>query len=329
MPQKLQLSLSCGDYEITRALIDGRVEVDGVDLIVLADGAARDRQWRLQRGSECDIAELNACAYFMARERGHPYVALPIFPHRRFRHGFIFINSAKGISKPSDLCGRRIGVDSGFQPAAAVWLRVILSDHFGVAHQTITWVTNRPEDIPFKPQQSLRMERVSAETSLDSLLVKGELDALISPGMPPSFLRGEKGIERLFPNYQDLEIEYYRKTKIFPIMHLVMIREEIVKKHPWVASNIAHSFNEAKRLGYERVRNPRVVPLAWFTSDWEEQLAILGSDPWAYGLNEFNRANLETLIRYTQEQGLTEGQANLSELFIDISKEALAGTSGF
>lgn len=329
MPRKLQLSLACGDYEITRPLIDGRVGVDGVDLIVLADAGARDRQWRLQRSSECDVAELNACAYFMARERGHPYIALPVFPHRRFRHGFIFVNTAKGISKPSDLTGRRIGVDSGFQPAAAVWLRGILSDHFGVAHQTITWITNRPEDIPFSPQRSLRIERVSEQTSLDALLLKGDLDALISPGIPPSFLRGEKGIARLFPDFKELEVEYYRKTKIFPIMHLVMVREDIVREHPWVAPNIAHAFNEAKRLAYERVRNPRVVPLAWFTSQWEEQTAILGPDPWAYGLDEPNRTNLETLIRYTYEQGLIEKQADIAELFIDIGKEALIGPSGY
>ncbi len=329
MPRKLQLSMACGDYEITRPLIDGRVGIDGVELVVLADGAARDRQWRLLRGSECDIAEMNACAYFMARERGHPYVALPVFPHRRFRHGFVFINAAKGIGRPSDLCGRRIGVDSGFQPAAAVWLRGILSDHFGVDHQSITWVTNRAEDIPFTAPDTLRLERVADDVSLDGLLVKGELDALISPGMPPSFLRGEKDIVRLFPNFRELEVEYYRQTRIFPIMHLVMVREAIVREHPWVASNIAHAFNEAKRLGYERVRNPRVVPLAWFTSEWEEQSAILGPDPWAYGLTEANRANLRTLIRYTHEQGLTAGQADLAELFIDIGREALAGVTGF
>lgn len=329
MPRKLQLSLACGDYEITRPLIDGRVGIDGVDLVVLADGGARDRQWRLQRSSECDITELNACAYFMARERGHPFVALPVFPHRRFRHGFIFVNTNMGIARPADLIGRRIGVDSGFQPAAAVWLRGILSDQYGVAHESITWVTNRAEDIPFTPTRSLRMERVPEPVSLDGLLVRGELDALISPAMPPSFLRGEPGIARLFPNFKELEIEYYRKTKIFPIMHVVMVREAIVRENPWIASNIAHGFNKAKQMAYDRVRNPRVVPLAWFTSEWEEQAAILGPDPWAYGLAEPNRTNLETLIRYTCEQGLTERQASIAELFIDIGKEALIGTSGF
>jgi 4,5-dihydroxyphthalate decarboxylase len=303
--------------------------VDGVDLIVLADAGARDRQWRLQRSAECDIAELNACAYFMARERGHPYLALPVFPHRRFRHGFVFVNPTKGISTPAELVGRRIGVESGFQPAAAVWIRGILSDHFGVAHQSITWITNRPEDIPFTPQSGVRIERVSQQTSLDDLLIKGDIDALIAPGMPASFLRGDPNITRLFPNYKNVEIEYYRKTGIFPIMHVVVVREAIVRKYPWVASNIAHAFNEAKRLAYERVKNPRVVPLAWFTTEWEEQASILGPDPWAYGLDEPNRTNLETLIRYTHEQGLTETRADISELFIDISREALVGTSGY
>ncbi len=329
MPQKLQLSLACGDYEITQSIIDGRVGVDGVDLVVLADAAARDRQWRLQRSAECDITELNACAYFMARERGHPYIALPVFPHRRFRHGFIFVNATIGISKAADLVGRRIGVESGFQTAAAVWLRGILSDHFSVAHQKITWVTNRQEDISFTPQTELHIERVHKTASMDELLLKGEIEGLISPGMPPSFLRREKNIVRLFPNYREMEIEYYKKTGIFPIMHVLLVREELVKKHPWLASNIAHAFNEAKRLAYERVRNPRVVPLAWFTHEWEEQVAILGHDPWAYGLDETNRKNLETLIRYVQEQGLTENQAAIADLFIDVSREALTGPTGF
>ena len=126
-----------------------------------------------------------------------------------------------------------------------------------------------------------------------------------------------------------MEIEYYKKTGIFPIMHVLLVREELVKKHPWLASNIAHAFNEAKRLAYERVRNPRVVPLAWFTHEWEEQVAILGHDPWAYGLDEANRKNLETLIRYVQEQGLTENQAAIADLFIDVSREALTGPTGF
>jgi 4,5-dihydroxyphthalate decarboxylase len=132
LTKKLQLTLSCGDYEITRPLIEGLVSPEGIELTILSSSSARDRQWRLARNAECDIVELNACAYFMARERGHPFVALPIFPHRRFRHGFMFINTHKNILKPTDLIGRKIGVESGFQPAAAVWLRGILNDEYNV-----------------------------------------------------------------------------------------------------------------------------------------------------------------------------------------------------
>jgi 4,5-dihydroxyphthalate decarboxylase len=326
--RKLHLTLSCGDYEITRPLIEGAVAPEGIELTILSSASARDRQWRLARNAECDIGELNACAYFMARERGHPYLALPIFPHRRFRHGFIFINSSKGIAKPADLIGRRIGVESGFQPAAAVWLRGILGDEYGVSHKDIIWVTDRDEDIPFEPQDGLRMERVESG-SLDRRLVAGDLDALISPGYPPSFLAGNNSVARLFPNFKDDEMRYYRKTAIFPIMHLVVIREELVREHPWIAPNIAFAFNEAKRLAYERVRNPRVVPLAWFSSAWEEQNAFFGHDPWEYGLTPRNRANLKTLIRYCFEQGLLRGQPPETESFVTVSDEALRGTSGF
>ncbi len=328
MSKKLQLTLSCGDYEITRPLIDGLVSPDGVELTVLAASTARDRQWRVARNAETDIGELNACAYFMARERGHPYVALPVFPHRRFRHGFVFINTGKNITKPTDLIGKKIGVESGFQPAAAVWLRGILSDEYGVPHQDITWVTDRDEDVPFTPQGGLRIERVPAGT-LDRKLVDGELDALLAPGYPPSFLAGNKNVARLFPDFEEEEKKYYQRSGIFPIMHLVVIREELVQKHPWLVPNISYAFNEAKRLGYERIRNPRVAPLAWFTSAWEEQMALLGPDPWEYGLTERNRNNLKTLIRYCREQGLISGQPDEGDLIRSVSAEVLRGTHGF
>jgi len=264
----------------------------------------------------------------MARERGHPYVALPIFPHRRFRHGFIFINTQKGILKPTDLIGGKIGVESGFQPAAAVWLRGILNDEYKVPHGDIRWVTDRDEDIPFTPQDGLRIERVESG-SLEKRLVDGELDALISPGYPPSFLAGNKNIGRLFPDFEEQEKRYYRKSGIFPIMHLVVIKERLVREYPWIAPNIAFAFNESKRLAYERVRNPRVVPLAWFSSYWEKENSFFGHDPWEYGLGSRNKANLATLIRYALEQGLLQSRPIENETIVNVSEEALRGTAGF
>jgi 4,5-dihydroxyphthalate decarboxylase len=326
--KKLHLTLSCGDYEITRPLIDGIVSPEGVELTILSSSSSRDRQWRLARSAECDISELNACAYFMARARGHPYVALPIFPHRRFRHGFIFVNTNKGILKPSDLIGLNVGVESGFQPAAAVWLRGILADEYGISHRDISWITDRDEDIPFTPQHGLHIERVETG-SLDRRLAAGQLDALIAPGYPASFLAGDRNVGRLFKNFKEEEERYYRKTGIFPIMHVVVIREGLVQKHPWIASNIAFAFNEAKRLAYERVKNPRVVPLVWFSNAWEEQNAFFGHDPWEYGLGERNKLNLRTLIRYSYEQGLISEQPAETAVVLNVSEEALKGTSGF
>ena len=136
------------------------------------------------------------------------------------------------------------------------------------------------------------------------MLAAGELDAMISPNFPKPFLQGDKRVARLFPNYKELEVDYFRRTGIFPIMHVTVIRQEILDRDPWVASSLVQAFEKAKQIAYERVRNPRVVPLAWFRSAWEEQEAVLGRDPWVYGLGAGNRKNLETAVRYTHQQGL-------------------------
>jgi 4,5-dihydroxyphthalate decarboxylase len=326
---KLPLTLTCGDYEITRPLAEGAVEPDGIALTVLTDPASRDRHWRLARNAECDLGEFNACAYFMARERGHPYIALPIYPHRRFRHGFVFVNTGKGIRQAADLRGRRIGCYGGFQPAACVWLRGILEEFFGLPHREATWVVPPVDEIPFTPPKGLMVETAPAGKSLDDMLAEGEIDAMLAPSFPAPFLKGDKRVARLFPDFKAREIDYYRQTGIFPIMHLVMIRQSIVEKHPWVAANLAYAFNRAKEIAYQRLRNPRVLPQAWGTSGAEEQAAILGRDPWAYGLGAANRRNLETAMRYTHAQGLTSRLAALEELFVPIDDGVFAGVGGY
>jgi 4,5-dihydroxyphthalate decarboxylase len=326
---KLPLTLTCGDYEITRPLAEGLIEPDGIALTVLTDPASRDRHWRLPRNAECDLGEFNACAYFMARERGHPYVALPIYPHRRFRHGFVFVNAGKGIAKPADLRGRRIGCFGGFQPAACVWLRGILEEFFGLPHREAVWVLPRVDEIPFTPPAGLTIETVPAGKSLDDLLAEGEIDAMLAPSFPAPFLKGDKRVARLFPDFKTREIDYYRQTGIFPIMHLVMIRQSIVEQHPWVGSNLAYAFNRAKEMAYQRLRNPRVLPQAWSVSAAEEQVAILGRDPWAYGLSAANRTNLETALRYTHAQGLISRVPPLDEIFVPIDASVFAGIGGY
>jgi 4,5-dihydroxyphthalate decarboxylase len=320
---KLELSLACGDYEITRPLIDGSVKPDGIELTVLAGAGSRERHWRMARGNEYDICEFNACAYFMARDRGACWTAIPVFLHRRFRHGFVFINTTKGIKGPGDLVGRRVG-GTNFQPAGSIWIRGILEEYFGVPHKKLTWITERPEDVEFTPAPGLKIEMIPAEKSLDDMLAEGELDAMISPTFPKPFLKGDKRVARLFLNYKEVEIDYFRRTGIFPIMHVTVIRRETLDKHPWVAASLVRAFEKAKQIAYERVRNPRVVPLAWFAAAWDEQIELLGSDPWAYGLRAAaNRKNLGTAVRYTHEQGLIGREIPLAELFVDTGDEEI------
>ena len=314
---KLRLSVACGDYDSVKALKEGSVEASGLELIFLTDMGPRERHWRLARKMQFDVCEENVGAYFMARERGDPIAGIPVFLHRRFRHGFVFINTGAGIKSPKDLIGKRVG-GTNFQPAGNIWMRGILEEHYGVPHREITWIVDRSEDVPFTPPPGLRIEMKTSAKSLSDMLADGELPAMISPTIPRPFAAGDKRIARLFPNYKEIEIDYFRSTGIFPIMHVTTIRQEIVDKYPWVATNLVKAFEAAKLAAYRRVANPRMVPLAWVRTAVEEQQDILGHDPWAYGLTPANRRNLETIQRYTHQQGMIGKLRPLEELFEDI-----------
>ena len=314
---KLRLSVACGDYDSGLALKEGSVEAGGLELIFLTDMGPRERHWRLARKMQFDVCEENVGAYFMARERGDPIAGIPVFLHRRFRHGFVFINTDAGIKSPKDLIGKRVG-GTNFQPAGNIWMRGILEEHYGVPHREITWIVDRSEDVPFTPPPGLRIEMKTSAKSLSDMLADGELPAMISPTIPRPFAAGDKRIARLFPNYKEIEIDYFRSTGIFPIMHVTTIRQEIVDKYPWVATNLVKAFEAAKLAAYRRVANPRMVPLAWVRTAVEEQQDILGHDPWAYGLTSANRRNLETIQRYTHQQGMIGKLRPLEELFEDI-----------
>jgi 4,5-dihydroxyphthalate decarboxylase len=239
-----------------------------------------------------------------------------VFLHRRFRHGFVFVNTSAGIKSPKDLIGKRVG-GTNFQPAGNIWMRGILEEHYGVPHREVTWVVDRSEDVPFTAPPGLRIEMKTSPKSLSDMLADGDLPAMISPTIPRPLAQGDKRVGRLFPNYKEIEIDYFRATGIFPIMHVTTIKQEIVDKYPWVTTNLVKAFEQAKLAAYRRVANPRMVPLAWVRTAVEEQEAILGSDPWAYGLTPANRKNLETIQRYTHQQGMVSKLRPLDELFDD------------
>ena len=313
---KLKLTVAVGDYEIVRALSDGTVQADGIELVMLTGMGSRERHWRMARKAEFDVCEINIGGYYMARDRGEPLGAIPVFLHRRFRHGFVFVNAKSGVREPRDLIGKRIG-GTNFQPASNIWMRGILEEYYGVPHRQCTWVVERSEDFEFTPPKDLRIEMAPPDKRLDVMLAEGEIPAMLSPDLPPLFRDGDKRIVRLFPNYKDIEIEFFRQTGVFPIMHVTVIRQEIVDKYPWVATNLVKAFDEAKALAYRRVANPRVVPLAWVRTAWEEQLDVLGPDPWEYGLGKANRKNVQTALRYCHQQGLIGRMIPLDQLFAD------------
>jgi 4,5-dihydroxyphthalate decarboxylase len=311
----LKLTFAGGDYEILRPLIDGTVKPEGIELVVDTRLGPKDRHWAMAKDNAYDICEFNAPAYFMAQDRGFAWTALPVFAHRRFRHGFIFVRPDSGITDPRQLKGKRIG-GTNFQPAGNVWVRGILEEDYGVPHDSVQWFTERGEDIDFVPHKGLHIERIADGKTLDQMLFDGELDALIQPEFPQPFLDDDPRMVRIFADHQKTEQEYYERTGIFPIMHVTVIQKRIVEEHPWVAASLMTAFERAKQIAYKRVDNPRVVPLAWWADSWEKQKKVLGRDPWEYGLTPKNVANLNKLLGYAHQQGLISRIAPLEELFV-------------
>src|SRR2546428_4465180 len=229
----LKLSLACGYYDLLRPLIEGVVEAAGIDLNVLTM-ASPERHGRMLRHEEFDVCELSLVAYLVARDQGRRFSAIPVFPHRRFRHGYMVKRMDCGIEKPSDLNGKRVGLDT-LQNSAGLWMRGILQDHYGVDLKSIEWWCQEEEDVAFQPAAWMKLRRVPAGKDIDRMLVDGELEAAIYPETLPSIRSGSAKVALLFPDPKKAEIDYYRKSGIFSIMHTVGIKNEILEKHSWVA----------------------------------------------------------------------------------------------
>jgi 4,5-dihydroxyphthalate decarboxylase len=319
MSKKVPLTLACGDYEIVRALKEGIVKPDGIDLTVVTEMDSTSRHWRFLRNREFDMAEVSCSSYMLARDNDFPVRAIPVFLHRRFRHGFVFINTQKGILSPKDLIGKKIGVKS-FQATAILWLRGILEHEYGVPHKSIEWYAELDEDVEFTPPADLKLVRLDHSQSVEKMLVEGELDAVLHTDLIKPLVDRDPRAARLFPNYKEEEVAYFKRTGIFPIMHVMGIKQEIIERHPWVAINMFQAFEQSKAIGMQRMENPRNVPLAWYREAWEEQEEILGTDPWEFGLSDANRHTLETLAGYSFEQGLIRRKPVLDDIFIDVSQ---------
>jgi 4,5-dihydroxyphthalate decarboxylase len=318
---RLRLTLACWDYDRTRALADGRVQPDGIELVYL-NQPVEETFFRMLRYGEFDCCEMSLSSYVASLAEERPrFIALPAFPSRFFRHSCIFVAAQSGIRRPEDLKGRRLGVPE-YQMTAPVWLRGILSDDYGVKVTDVQHLSGgeeepgRDEKLKLDLPPTIRLERIPKEKTLSAMLAQGEIDALVTARAPSSFEKQPDRVKRLFPDYAQVEREYYRRTKIFPIMHTVVIRRELYEQHRWTAQALFKAFVGAKELAMRMYRQTAALPamLPWLTAHVEEARRELGEDWWPYGLAP-NRHVLDTFLRYHHEQGLSRRRLQPEELF--------------
>lgn len=325
---KLSLTLACGDYDRTRALRFGLIQPDGIDLNYLCQ-PVEETFWRMARSREFDAAEMSMGSYLIRRAKGmDDLVAIPVFPSRYFRHSSIFVNTAAGIERPEQLVGRKMGVPE-YQITAVIWIRGILEHDFGVAPRDMLWLSGglfqagRIEKQHISLPEGVRLAPIPAGRTLSEMIATGEIEALMTARAPSTFRDGTDRVRRLFPNFREVERDYFRRTGIFPIMHTIVIKREILTAHPWVAQNLYKAFCEAKEEFVRSFEDDSALRLMlpWMIDDLEETRDLMGEDFWPYGL-EPNRENLQTLIEYTYEQGLISRRLEVESLFAPETLES-------
>lgn len=325
---KLPLTFACGLYDRMQALYTGDVQVEGVDLNFLVDDNPRNIFDRMAAGLEFDAAEFSSSEYISRFVAGNcPLVAIPVFASRVFRHSFIFVNR-KHVKSPKDLEGKRIGVPV-YTMTAAIFIRGLLSDEHGIDFSKNEWVEGdinsakahgNPTILPTAKKMAIGANK--SGKSLSALLEAGELQAIIGTGVPEAFGRNPD-IVRLYPDYRAAEMDYYRRTKIFPVMHTVVIRRDVHEKNPFLASALYHALEQSKDLALRKMnyRGTLRYMLPWMTAELDEIDQVFGGDPWPYGV-EPNRPTLSALVRYLEEQGVIAKAPKVDDLFVPVRRIA-------
>ena len=328
MSSKLRLSFACWNYDRTRSLMDGSVQPDGIDLNYL-NLPVEETFFRMIRNQEFELAEMSLSSYTVSTFREpSPFIAIPVFPSRMFRHSSIYINANAGIDDPKDLVGKRIGVPE-FQMTAPVWIRGILSDHYDVPVDSVTYMTGGEEEPGRIEKQKLdlppniRIQPIGETQTLSAMLADGEIDALHTARMPSTFRTQPEKVRRLFPDFVPVEKQYFAETGIFPIMHTIVIRRDVYERDRWVAQSLMKAFVEAQRRTYNDLYETAALKamLPWLTSDVEEARALLGEDYWPYGFDA-NQKTLTTFLRYHHAQGLSKTLRTAEELFAPETMES-------
>ena len=320
----LSLKIAFWNYDRTRALIDGQVCPEGIDLDI---HVLRPRIIfpRMLDHQEFDISELSLASFAALKSRGNcPFIGIPVPVSRFFRHSCIYVRTDSGIKEPQDLKGKRVGTTQ-YGSTAATYIKGMLQDDYGVHASNMDWfmggltTPTQPPLIPLDLPPSIQIEFLPEGQTLEQMLMNGELDALFSIYLPEIFLQGSPHIKRLFPDFKVVEQDYYLRTGIFPIMHTIVVREDIYQSHPWVAQSIYKAFCEAKDLATGSFYDTDALHLTlpWLIDYVEENWRVFGKDYWPYGL-ESNRPAIDAAGRYVFEQGLAPHAVSADELFLDL-----------
>jgi len=325
---RLKLTFSCWNYDRTRALADGSVQPDGIELNCLSL-PVEETFFRMLRYQEFDVAEMSLSSYTVSLQREQPpFIAIPVFPSRFFRHSSIYVSAKSGIREPKDLIGKRIGTPE-FQMTAPVWIRGILQDEYGVAPAAVEYWTGgeeepgREEKLKLDLPPAIRIRPIGPDKTLAQMIAAGEIDALHTARAPSTFYSRPGDVRRLFENYMDVERAYFRKTRIFPIMHTIAIRREVYEANPWIAQSLYKAFVESQRRTYQDLSETAALKgmLPWLTAHVEDARREMGNDWWSYGF-EPNRHVLDTFLRYHHEQGLSKRRLTPDALFARETLEA-------
>ena len=329
-----ELTISCGEYTRTRPLLDGRVQPNGFRLQVIPDpfpeqGILPDyqhaRNQRMLIDRAFDVSEMGMAPYLSARNAGAPLVAIPVFHYRRFRHAYIFRREGAGIEHPEDLVGRRVGVRR-LNLTAGVWVRALLQHEFRIPLDSITWVV--AIDVPLRPdvRRRLKIETIPQGKSLENLLITGNIDAMIEASTPPAVIRMNTAFRRMLgEDTRQLEIEYYARTEIFPIMHTIVLWTDIVRRYPDLPVALHRAFVESRTAAANDPATPMRYVLAeeerqWWQSLTDEQKQTMCGggdvprDPWIYSVRK-DRKSVETFLDYAFEQGLSAARLTVEDLF--------------
>lgn len=322
----LSLTLATGPYDRVEAIARGVVQPEGIDLTCLRIQSPPEIFSRMVKTRAFDLCEMSLSTYLTRRSRGaFPFIALPVFPSRLFRHAYIYVNRDQGIAEPGDLNGRRVGVQE-YGQTAAVWIRGILQHRHGVDLSSIRWVeggvnTPRPPDdeMDLRPTDGLEVEPAPPGKSINDLLAEGDIAACLGARQPDALGRNP-AIARLFPDYRRAERDYFRETAIFPIMHTIVMREELHTRHPWIAESMFKAFQASKAWALEHMRftGAMVYMIPWLNAELDEIRELFDGDPYPYGV-EANRGTLDTFMQYLVEQAfVAEPGPPLDRLFTPI-----------